>query len=81
MSNMIQELAMNIDNWVPVREASIDGMNYQILLRCLSKEVQMLHLENVVARLAIAYLLTLSSSVYGWPESYNYISESLIFIL
>ncbi|MEM0554912.1 MULTISPECIES: hypothetical protein [Aeromonas] len=37
MSNMIQELAMNIDNWVPVREASIDGMNYQILLRCLSK--------------------------------------------
>ncbi|MFQ2414468.1 hypothetical protein ACK31E_15560 [Aeromonas caviae] len=35
MNNNIQELAMNIENWIPIRQANIPGMNYQVLTRLL----------------------------------------------
>lgn len=35
MNNKVQELAMDLNNWVPIRDADVPGMNYQVLLRCL----------------------------------------------
>ena len=37
MNSKIQELAMDLNNWTPIREANVPGMNYQVLLRCLRK--------------------------------------------
>jgi len=35
MNNTVQQLAMDLNNWTPIRDAHIPGMNYQVLLRCL----------------------------------------------
>lgn len=37
MNSKIQELAMDLNNWTPIRQANVPGMNYQVLLRCLRK--------------------------------------------
>ena len=37
MNSQIHELAIDLNNWTPIRNANIPGMNYQQLVRCLRK--------------------------------------------